>query len=241
MAFLVCERAAEGWPLSAHDTPRQWGDEWTLPGRVGGANRFNSRPAFDYALPLMRIMLAAALVLCLPALATPKDELSRPLKTIINSVRYGKDLAALKMFAGEEQGKVLVADSWGKGTDAQRKEFQDLFFQLFAKIAFPKIRKNFENLDTVLYDEPAVTGDTAAMASTILINHPLKKQELKVKYHLVKQASGWKVVDVAVLGDSMLTGIRDDQIQPILKEGGWNALLDAMRKKTQELKDVQLK
>jgi phospholipid transport system substrate-binding protein len=185
--------------------------------------------------------LVAALVLSLPALASPKDELSKPLKTIVNSIRYGKDLAALKSFAGEDQGKFLVAESWSKGTDAQRKEFQDLFFQLFAKIAFPKIRKNFENLDTVLYEEPTVTGETAQLASTILINHPLKKQELKVKYQLVKQGKEWKVVDVAVLGDSMLTGIRDDQIQPILKEGGWDALLKAMRDKAQELKDVQLK
>ncbi len=189
----------------------------------------------------MRMLLCVALVLSVPALAGPKDELSKPLKTIINSVRYGKDLAALKVFAGDEQGKFMVGDSWSKGTDAQRKEFQDLFLQLFAKIAFPKIRKNFENLDTVLYEEPTVTGDTAAMGSTILINHPLKKQELKVKYQLVKQGPAWKVVDVAVLGDSMLTGIRDDQVQPILKEGGWDALLKAMREKTAELKDIVLK
>ena len=190
----------------------------------------------------MRMTFLTALVLLSPpALAAPKDELSKPLKTIINSVRYGKDLAALKAFAGDEQGKFMVADSWSKGTDAQRKEFQDLFLQLFAKIAFPKIRKNFENLDTVLYEEPTVTGDTAAIASTILINHPLKKQELKVKYTLIKQGPSWKVIDVAVLGDSMLAGIKEDQIQPILKEGGWDALLKAMREKASELKDVQLK
>lgn len=190
----------------------------------------------------MRVTLTAALLLSLPALAgTPKDEVSKPLKTIVNSVRYGKDNAALKLFASEEQGKLLVADSWAKGTDAQRKEFQELFMTLFGKIAFPKIRKNFENLDTVLYEEPTITGDTASIASTILINHPLKKQELKVKYQVVKQAGAWKVVDVAVLGDSMLTGIRDDQVQPILKESGWDGLLKAMREKAAELKDVQLK
>ena len=187
--------------------------------------------------PLCLISLLAGAT----ALAAPRDEVSKPLKTVVNSVRYGKDLLALKAFAGEEQGRFLLGDEWAKGTDAQRKEFLELFHTLFAKIAFPKIRKNFENLDTVLYEEPTVTGETAALASTILIDHPLKKQELKVKYHLVKAGSAWKVVDVAVLGDSMLTGIRDDQIQPLLKEGGWDALLKAMREKTNELKDVQLK
>ena len=192
-------------------------------------------------MPAMNRALTFAVLLSLPALAGPKDELSKPLKTIVNSVRYGKDNAALKLFASDEQGKLMVADAWSKGTDAQRKEFQDLFLTLFGKIAFPKIRKNFENLDTVLYEEPTVEGDTAKIASTILINHPLKKQELKVKYQLVKQGSAWKVVDVAVLGDSMLIGIRDDQVQPLLKEGGWDALLKAMREKAAELKDTQLK
>lgn len=192
-------------------------------------------------MPAMNRALTFVVLLSLPALAGPKDELSKPLKTIVNSVRYGKDNAALKLFASDEQGKLMVADAWSKGTDAQRKEFQDLFLTLFGKIAFPKIRKNFENLDTVLYEEPTVEGDKAAIASTILINHPLKKQELKVKYQLVKQGPAWKVVDVAVLGDSMLIGIRDDQVQPLLKEGGWDALLKAMREKAAELKDIQLK
>lgn len=176
----------------------------------------------------------------MPALAAPKDDVSKPLKTIVNSVRYGKDKAALKVFAGEAQGAFLTGEYWVKGTDAQKKEFQELFGTLFGKIAFPKIRKNFENLDTVLYDEPKVTGDKAEMASTILINHPMKKQELKVVYQLVKQGS-WKVVDVSVLGDSMLTGIRDDQVLPLLKEGGWDGLLKAMKDKDAELKDVVLK
>ncbi len=190
---------------------------------------------------LMKHALTVALLLSLPALADGKKEISRPLVTIITSVRYGKDNVALKLFASDEQGKLMVADAWAKGTPAQRQEFQDLFLTLFGKIAFPKIRKNFENLDTVLYEEPVIDGDKANIASTILINHPLKKQELKVKYQLVKQAGAWKVVDVAVLGDSMLIGIRDDQVQPILKEGVWDALLKAMREKAAELKDVQLK
>ena len=181
------------------------------------------------------------LVLALPAFAaSAKDEVSKPLKVVVSSVRYGKDKVALKAFAGDEQGKVLMGDEWAKGTDAQRKEFVELFHTLFGKLAFPKIRKNFENLDTVLYDDPAITGDRADIASTILINHPLKKQELKVKYNLIKEKAGWSVIDVTVLGDSMLKGIRDDQIQPLFKEGGWDNVLKAMRTKVAELKDTPL-
>jgi phospholipid transport system substrate-binding protein len=179
--------------------------------------------------------------LFLSASSPSKEEVTKPLKTVVNSVRYGKDLLALKNFAGEDQGKILCAEYWDKGTDAQKKEFIDLWYQLFGKIAFPKIRKNFENLDTILYDEPAFDGDKATVASTILINHPLKKQELKVKYTMIKNKAGWQVVDVAVLGDSMLKGIKEDQVQPLLKEGGWDKLLQAMRDKAAELKSVELK
>lgn len=167
-------------------------------------------------------------------LAGPKEDVSKPLKVVVNSVRYGKDTQALALFAGEEQGKALLAEDWGKASEAQRKEFTQLFQKLFSRLAFPKIRKNFEHLDTVLYEEPAVQGERATMGSTILINHPLKKQELKVKYELVNQ-KGWRVVDVAVLGDSMLKGIRSDQIVPLMKEGGWEALLKAMRDRAAEL------
>jgi phospholipid transport system substrate-binding protein len=183
-----------------------------------------------------------ALALCSSAFAaTPKDEVTKPLKVVINSVRFSKDLMALKAFAGEEQGKQLMGEAWAKGTDAQRKEFVELFHQLFGKVAFPKIRKNFENLDTVLYDEPTINGDKANISSTILINHPMKKQELKVKYELTKEKAEWKVIDVSVIGDSMIKGIREDQIQPLFKDGGWEGVLKAMREKNAELKDVVLK
>ena len=186
-------------------------------------------------------LFALALLSTTTFAATPKDEVTKPLKIVINSVRYGKDVLALKSFAGDEQGKQLMGDAWAKGTDAQRKEFVELFHQLFGKIAFPKIRKNFENLDTVLYDEPTVTNDRAAIGSTILINHPMKKPELKVKYELVKGKAGWQVIDVSVLGDSMLKGIREDQVQPLFKDGGWEGVLKAMREKNAEVKDVVLK
>ncbi len=183
-------------------------------------------------------LLAVTLLASSAALAaSPKDEVSKPLKTVIQAVRFGKDPLAIKSFAGEEQGKRLLGDAWGKGTDAQRKEFVALFHDLFARMAFPKIRKNFEHLDTVLYEDPKVDGGRAEIGSTILINHPMKKQELKVRYQLIKDGAAWKVIDVSVLGDSMLTGIREDQIIPIMKEGGWDNLLKLMKDKQKELKE----
>ncbi len=187
--------------------------------------------------------LLASLTLAFTAFssfAAPGDEVSKPVKTLIGSIRAERDLSALKFMAGDEQGRILLGEQWEKATPEQRKEFISLFHTLFAKIAFPNVRDNFKNLDTILYQQPKIDGAKAELGSTILINHPLKKQELKLKYQLINQ-KGWKVVDVAVLGDSMLEGIRKDQIEPIMKEGGWPLLLDLMKKKDAELKNVKVK
>jgi phospholipid transport system substrate-binding protein len=186
------------------------------------------------------LTVTLALGIAAPAFAS-NEPVVKPLKTVIGSVRYGKDKAALKQFAGEEQGRMLLGSAWDSAKPEQKKEFLELFHALFAKIAFPKIRQNFEHLGTVLYDEPKLDGDKAQVASTLVIDHPLKKQEMKVKYQLVKDGAAWKVVDVAVLGDSMLEGIRDEQVKPILKQGGMDLLLQRMRQKNKELVSVTLK
>jgi phospholipid transport system substrate-binding protein len=175
------------------------------------------------------------------ALAAQNEPVVKPVRTVVQSVRYGKDLLALKQFAGEEQGRFLLGDAWVKGSEAQRKEFVERFQELFAKVAFPRVRDSFKNLASITYEDPRVEGERAQVASTVVIDHPMKKQELKLKYTLAQDKAGWKVLDVAVLGDSMLTGIRDDQVQPLLKEGGWDAVLAAMRAKSEELKGVTLK
>jgi len=184
---------------------------------------------------LRSLSLLATLALALPALAAPNEAVTKPVKTVVQSVRYNKDDLALKQLANEEQGRFLLGEDWDKGTPAQREEFTKLFNSLFAKIAFPKVRENFKNLASITYEDPAVEGTKAKVKSTIVIEHPVKKQEMKLQYSLAQDKGAWKVVDVAVLGDSMLTGIRDDQVRPIMKQGGWNHLLELMRKKEAEL------
>ena len=184
---------------------------------------------------LRSLSLLATLALALPALAAPNEAVTKPVKTVVQSVRYNKDDLALKQLANEEQGRFLLGEDWDKGTPAQRQEFTRLFNSLFAKIAFPKVRENFKNLASITYEDPAVEGTKAKVKSTIVIEHPVKKQEMKLQYSLAQDKGAWKVVDVAVLGDSMLTDIRDDQVRPIMKQGGWNHLLELMRKKEAEL------
>jgi phospholipid transport system substrate-binding protein len=189
-----------------------------------------------------RPLALLAALLALPVSAAPKDDISKPIKQLVERVRKDKWVDALKALAGEEQGKLMMGEDWAKGTDAQHKEFVQLFQTCFAKIAFPKIKKNFENLDTILYDDPTVTGDKAKIGSTILINHPMKKQELKVRYDMTKKPDGWRVVDVTVVSvgnSSMLTDIREGNADAL--KAGWDSVLKTMRDKAKELESVPLK
>jgi phospholipid transport system substrate-binding protein len=182
------------------------------------------------------LALLSMLALPLLARAAPADDaITKPVKIVVQSVRLSKDELALKHFAADEQGRFLLGESWDQGTDAQRKEFTTLFKRLFSLIAFPKVRDNFKNLISITYDAPKLEGSKATVSSIVLIDHPMKKQELKLVYSVLQEKEGWKVLDVKVLGDSMLTGIRDDQVQPILKQGGWDRLLELMRAKNAEL------
>jgi phospholipid transport system substrate-binding protein len=168
-----------------------------------------------------------------PSTEVAANPVEKPIRTMIGAIRFGKFDLALKYLHGEAQGKALLGDEWGKASDAQRQEFVALFHKIFAKIAMPKVQKNFEHLESIVYEGPEIKGDEAGIKSVVTILHALKKQEMKLKYTLQKQGADWKVVDVAVLGDSMLKGIREDQIVPILKEGGMPKLLELMRQKAQ--------
>ena len=191
---------------------------------------------------------AAAVAMALAGAAMAGDDAKnlpevKPLAAIIGNVRQERDLKALSYFAAEEQGKFLTGEYWAKATPAQQQEFTKGFQELFAKIAFPKVRKNFEHLAAVLYEPPKTEGGKTTVASVVQIDHPVKKQELKLKYWVVQEKGQWKVVDVSVLGDSMLQGVRDDQVIPLLKEGGWEKLLKAMKDKLaeKELAAIKLK
>jgi phospholipid transport system substrate-binding protein len=191
---------------------------------------------------LQPLALLTALALALPALAAAPAAGSadkapiKPLTTLIAGIRgKGTDALALKQFDGEAQGQFLFGEDWAKGTPAQRQEFVRLFLGVLGRVAFPKVRENFKYLDSIQYEDPKAEGNNATVNSTILIRHPIKgNQTMKVRYTVQKGAAGWKVVDVISLGESTLTGLRDEQVRPLLAEGGWEAVLKALRSEAQK-------
>jgi phospholipid transport system substrate-binding protein len=157
-----------------------------------------------------------------------------PVKKMIAQIRASQDAQALNQMEMVSISRYLLGAYYDKATEQQRNEFSNLFQSLFARIAFSRVRENFKNLASIYYDPPAISGNEATVASLVIIDNPLKKQEIKMRYTVVKGRAGWQVKDVAVLGSSLLESIRDDQVQPVLKEGGMEHLLQVMRDKKRE-------
>lgn len=187
------------------------------------------------AVALGALILSSGFV-PLPAQAKKSSVVEKPIKRFIGAVRYGKNEMALKMVDDLSQAKLLLGDQWDKGTKEQQKEFRKLFSQLFSVIAFPKLKNNLQKVASILYGKPEFKGKTAILPSTLVVQHALKKQEIKLSYTLAKTKGGYKLVDVTFQGDkSLLTNIRDDQIGPLMKEGGWNHLITQLRARMSEL------
>ncbi|WP_208419967.1 Tgt2/MlaC family protein [Paraflavitalea devenefica] len=187
------------------------------------------------AKSFLLLTLLSTSLLTVQGQSKASGEVLTPIKKLVVQVRTSKDAQALKQLDMESISRYLLADYHAKATPQQLSEFASLFQALFSKIAFPRIRENFKDLASIIYETPEVNGHEATVASMVVIDNPVKKQELKLIYTMVKTSKGWKVKDVAVLGGSMLTGIRDDQVRPLLDAGGIDHLLQEMRK----LKDQQ--
>ena len=172
-----------------------------------------------------------------PAQAAAEDAaLQKVLKTLVNSIRYGKDDTAAKQVAFGPMAGALLGDKWKDASEAERKELTAGIETLIRNLSFPRGREMFEHLDAILYDPAKIEGDTAKVKSTVVVHRNYKKTEIGIEWVLVKDGGAWKVVDTVMLGESTTTGIREEQVEPLLKEGGIPAVLTAMRDKIAETK-----
>jgi len=167
--------------------------------------------------------------------AAPSDAVAqKTIKTLLNTIRYGKDDLAAKQVAFTTMAKELLADAWGKASAAEQKEIAEGLEVLIRRISFPAGRKMFKHLDAVLYDKVRTKGEQALCKTTVVVHRNYKKTEIIIDFVLVEEAGAWKVVDTILVGESTLEAIREDDVEPLLDEGGMAALLKALRKKIKE-------
>jgi phospholipid transport system substrate-binding protein len=191
----------------------------------------------------IRILLIAAICCWITAATQPAHAgaddkaVQKTLTVLVNSIRYNKDDVAAKQLAYNEMSKALMAEGWATMSAEQQKEFAGHLQTLLRLMSFPKGRDMFKYLDALLFDSVKVEGDTAHCKTTVVIHRDVKKAEIPIEWVLMKDGGNWKVVDTVTMGESTAAGIREEQLLPLMKEGGVNAVLDAMRKKVSELKE----
>jgi phospholipid transport system substrate-binding protein len=158
----------------------------------------------------------------------PADVLSI-VKNVVQNIKNSRDAKALSQMDIAEMSAFLLEGYDGSATNVQRTEFTKLFQSYLTKYIFTHLRSNFKDAATV-YGAPEINYDKAELISTFTKPNPLKKQEIKLKFSLLKTNKGWKVIDFTYAGDrSMLGNLRDDKIRPALKKGGLEEALNELR------------
>jgi phospholipid transport system substrate-binding protein len=174
------------------------------------------------------------------AQAPSAAEAQKPIKTLINAIRYSKDDIAAKQVAFDVMTEKLMDTAWKDTSEKDRADLTSGMEKLIRGISFPAGRDIFKYLDNVVYDAPRAEGSDVKVKSTVVIHRDLKKSEIVIDWVLARSPSNtgggaWKVYDTVMQGESTLAGIREDQVKPLLKEGGTAAVLDAMHKKVAEV------
>jgi len=164
------------------------------------------------------VFVSLLIVLTIPAFASDSGDVSSTIKTILNSIRYGKHDAAIKLVDIETVCKTLMGSSWGKMSPAEKDELMKNVDILIRKLSFPEGEKLFQHLDAVLYGKPVIKGSRARCKATIVVHRDYKKQETVIDFELVKKAGKWKVAEMYILGEGIFAGIYEDEISPVLPD-----------------------
>ena len=145
----------------------------------------------------------------------PREEKMAKISSIISEV-----------FDYEELSKRTVGRDWKKMSDAQQKEFIELFSGLLQDVYADRL--------LAYSDEKIDFGKTTELKkglveveSSILMTNG---NTAMLNYRCMEKDGQWKVYDVVIEGISMIKNYRS-QFRPILSKGGPEELLDVLRKK----------
>ncbi len=106
-------------------------------------------------------------------------------------------------FDREAMAEQALGPTWQKVPPAQRREFRELFQDLFLD-SYTRLVLDYLHRETVLYRGEEGTGDRARVATTL--RRP--NEEIPVDYTLQREKAGWQVVDVTIDGVSIVDNYR---------------------------------
>ncbi|HSR11950.1 MAG TPA: ABC transporter substrate-binding protein, partial [Thermodesulfobacteriota bacterium] len=117
----------------------------------------------------------------------------------------------------------VLGDQWGKLGEAERKEFQTIFQDLFQS-SYTRLVLDFLKQEKVVYGKEEVRDDKAQVKTTIA----RLNEEIPVDYALARAGGKWMVEDVVIDGVSIVRNYQRSFGQVIQRES-FKSLLQKMR------------
>lgn len=162
-------------------------------------------------------------------------------KGLVGAIRYGKDEIGAKRIGTTTMAKALLGPTWGEMNPGERDHFVTGLRKLLVATSFPRGREMFQYLDALLFAAPAKVGDQLQLPCTIVVHRELKKVEVPVTWVLGQEDGAWKVVDIVAQSESTTAGVREDEVMPLLKEGGVKKLLAVLDERLAKVAKADVK
>ncbi|KAB0671937.1 ABC transporter substrate-binding protein [Oryzomonas sagensis] len=134
------------------------------------------------------------------------------------------------IFDYSEMAKRSLGKHWSQRSQAERRQFTDLFASLLENSYAGKIESY--NNEKIMYLKETVDGDHAEVRSKVITP---KRDEYSLDYRLLKENGKWMVYDVVIEGVSLVSNYRT-QFNKIITTNGYNELVKKLKTKTDELK-----
>jgi phospholipid transport system substrate-binding protein len=131
-------------------------------------------------------------------------------------------------FDWEEMSRRSLGRYWGQRTDAERKQFIDLFGRLLEQTYLDKVESY--SGEEVRYQGESVDGGYGTVRVTIVSS---KGTDIPVQYRVMKKANGWLVYDVVIEGVSLVNNYRT-QFDSILVKSSFQDLIKRIEAKLAE-------
>jgi len=131
-------------------------------------------------------------------------------------------------FGWEEMAKRTLSGQWAKMTDAQRREFVDLFRTLLTNTYIGRIETY--SGEQIQYINERLQDGFAEVRTKVSSG----KTEFPMDYRLLNKSGDWHVYDIVLDGVSLVANYRG-QFSKILHSTGYEDLVEKLRTKSEKI------
>ncbi len=163
-------------------------------------------------------------------------QIKKTVKIVFKTVQKKKYDLASKQLDYEGMAEIVMKHHWKKMSKPDKAEMIKGIEILNRKNSFPNGTDMFKHLSTVLYGKPRVKKDIGWCKVTVVVFQNYKKKEIVIDFKLRKRSGKWKLIDIYMIGEGVLEGIYEDDVTVLVKEGGVQAVMKALRESVAEAK-----